>query len=208
MNRDRLQLLMEIAMAVALSAVLHFVRLYQMPQGGTVSLEMLPIFVIAFRRGLGAGVATGALFGLVDIVLEPIIAHPVQAVLDYPLAMGLVGTAGIFRPVWRRFWTAGQQEGGVSKVTLGLLLGITPGVVLGASLRFVSHFISGIVFFASYAPKGQPVWLYSLLYNGSYVAASAAACLVLMWVLAPALERVVPTGRPAGRGMDGNERFA
>lgn len=192
MNRERLQLMIEMALAVALSAVLHFVRLYQLPQGGGVSLEMLPIFVVAFRRGVVAGVATGAIYGLVDIMFEPVIVHPAQLVLDYPLAMALVGTAGFFRPVWRRFWESSRVTGGGRSLTIGLIAGITPGVLLGASLRFLSHFASGVIFFSSYAPKGTPAWLYSLVYNGSYMSLSALACLVLMWVLAPALERVVP----------------
>lgn len=192
MRRDRLQLLMEMALAVALAAVLHFVRLWQLPQGGTVSLEMLPIFVVALRRGLGAGTATGAVFGLVDVVLEPYVVHPAQLLLDYPLAMALVGTAGLLRPVWRRFVDASRGDESARSFTLGLVLGVTPGVLLGTGLRFVSHFASGVIFFASFAPKGQPVWLYSLIYNGSYVFLSGAACLVAMWALAPALERVVP----------------
>lgn len=196
MNRDRLQLLMEIALAVALSAVLHFLRLYALPQGGTVSLEMLPIFVVAFRRGAVAGVATGVVFGLVDVILEPMVVHPAQLILDYPLAFGLVGAAGLLRPVWRRYWERSTHLGHAKDLTLGLVLGITPGVLLGAALRFGAHFVSGIIFFASYAPKGQPIWLYSLMYNGSYVFLSGVACAAAMWVLAPALERVVPA-RPA-----------
>ncbi len=181
---------MEIALAVALGVVFHFIRLYQLPQGGSVNLEMLPIFVIAFRRGLLPAVLTGFIFGFLDLIIEPFIVHPVQVVLDYPLAFALVGMAGLFQPLWARF--VRQAAEGKTSLTPGLLLAVTPGVLLGSLLRFASHFVSGIVFFASFAPKGQPVWLYSLIYNGSYVFVSAAACLVLMWILAPALERVIP----------------
>lgn len=194
MKRDRLQLLMEIALAVALSSVLHWVFLYQMPQGGTVSLEMLPILVMAFRRGLGVGVVTGTIFGLVDIMFElKGVVHPAQVVLDFPLAMGLVGMAGLFRPVWHRFWEASLSGKGAGSLMLGEIAGIAPGVLLGCSLRFAAHFISGMIFFGSFAPKGQPVWLYSLVYNASYMVPTTIACLVLMWVLAPSLERIVPS---------------
>lgn len=201
MSRNRLQLLMEMGLAVALAAVFHFVRLYQMPQGGTISLEMLPIFVIAFRRGMWPGVVAGAIFGLVDIILEPFLVHPLQVILDYPLAFGLVGTAGLLMPVWRGYWQAGQTGDSSKSLTRGLVLGVTPGVLLGGAMRLASHTLSGILFIGLFAPdvvkSGQNVFLYSITYNSTYMVPTTLVCLVLMWILAPALERIVPLGRPA-----------
>ena len=59
----------EMGVAVALAAVLGMVRVWTMPQGGSVSLEMLPILFVAIRRGLGPGVATGVVYGLLQLLL-------------------------------------------------------------------------------------------------------------------------------------------
>ncbi|RJQ54198.1 MAG: energy-coupled thiamine transporter ThiT [Actinobacteria bacterium] len=196
MTRERLQVLLEIALAVALTAVLHVITIYQAPQGGRISLEMLPIFVIAFRRGLGAGVLTGLLASPFIYLLEPFFVHPLQWVLDYPLAFALVGTAGLFRPLWLRFWNASRGGADKAALTKGLALAVTPGVLLGGLLRFGSHVLSGVLFIQLFAPQivesGQNVLLYSVIYNGTYMLPATLVSLVAMWILAPALERVVP----------------
>jgi len=190
---------MEIALAVALSAVLHVVYLYQLPEGGRISLEMLPIFVIAFRRGLWAAMATGLLASPLIYLLEPFAVHPLQVILDYPLAFALVGTAGLLRPVWRRFWEANGGAAPARNIALGLALGVTPGVLLGGLLRFASHTLSGVLFIGLFAPdvvtSGQNVLLYSAVYNGTYMLPTTLVCAVLMWILAPSLERMVPVAR-------------
>jgi len=43
------------------------------------------------------------------------------------------------------------------------------GVIIGVATRFCSHFVSGIVFFASYAPAGMSAYEYSAIYNGSFL---------------------------------------
>lgn len=61
------QALAEIGVAIALAAVLGQVRLFQMPQGGSVSLELLPIIFIAVRRGVAPAIVTGVLYGLLQL---------------------------------------------------------------------------------------------------------------------------------------------
>ena len=113
--RDRLNLnpahwgvraIAEIGVAIALAAVLSWLAQafpLRMPQGGSFGLEMLPILFIAVRRGVLPGIVAGALFGLLQltgIAGTPYIYHPLQALLDYPLAFGALGLAG-FMPVGR-----------------------------------------------------------------------------------------------------------
>ena len=90
MRSERTQLLVEIALTVALSAVLSMlaVRLPINFAGGTISLSMVPILVLALRRGLLPGLIAGALFGCVDYLIEPFFVAPVQVLLDYPVAFG------------------------------------------------------------------------------------------------------------------------
>jgi thiamine transporter len=195
MKSERVRVIVEIALCVSLSAVLNMPGLrFKLPfniAGGTVSLNMLPILVLALRRGLGPGLAAGALYGLVDVLVDPFVVHPAQFLLDYPVAYGFVGVAGLGSRTWHRLVRDGHvlMSGAVA----------TPFVVLAGAARFVSHWLSGLIFFASYA-KGQPAWLYSLVYNASYLVPSlllsAVACLALL----PVLERAVPSsGRAYGR---------
>ncbi|ABB14998.1 energy-coupled thiamine transporter ThiT [Carboxydothermus hydrogenoformans] len=134
-------------LALALAVVLSFIKIWQMPQGGSVTLlSMLPVIYFAYTEGLLPGLLVGVLYGLLQYLIEPYFVHPVQFLLDYPVAFGALGLAGLF---------AKKSP--------------YPGVVLAILGRFLSHLISGVVFFASYAPKGQSPWVYSAIYNGSYL---------------------------------------
>ncbi|MGE5552537.1 MAG: energy-coupled thiamine transporter ThiT [Betaproteobacteria bacterium] len=167
------QTITEVGLAVALAAVLHFVKVFEAPQGGSVSLEMLPLFFVALRRGAGTGFLAGVLFGFLNLVLKPYVVTPVQFALDYPVAFGVLGVAGWFaRP---------GAAGGEARISR---LGAAAGVVIGSALRFLAHLVSGVVFFAQYAPKGQNVWLYSALYNGGYMVPEALITAAVMWWLA------------------------
>lgn len=177
------RLLVEMALTIALAFVLDELRLFQMPQGGTVSLGMLPIIVLALMRGPAAGVTAGVLFGVLDVLTPPVyIVHPAQLVLDYPLPYALVGLAGVMRSVWMRLVSQGRA-------LAALWAGLVPAVAIAAAGRYLSHLVSGAVFFGEYAPEGQPVWLYSALYN-LYVPVSAVLCLAVAAVVLPALAKV------------------
>jgi thiamine transporter len=185
MKDSRVRLLTEIALSIALAIVLDQLRIWRMPQGGTVSLGMLPIFVLALRRGAGPGVMAGVLFGFLSFVIDPVPpVHWIQYAVDYPIAFGLLGATGIGARAWRKAVDQGRTA-------LAAWTVIPPFVALGAAGRYIAHWLSGVVFFASYAPPGQPVWLYSAVYN-LYVPISAAACIAAAAVVVPALERVVP----------------
>ncbi|MGB9812343.1 MAG: energy-coupled thiamine transporter ThiT [Thermovenabulum sp.] len=146
MQNKKLIIVLEGAIMIAISLILSFVKIFQAPYGGSITLgSMVPIILYSLRNGPFAGIVAGIAYGLLQLIIEPYIVHPVQVILDYPLAFGLLGLSGFFK----------------NNVFLGSFLGIFG--------RFVSHFLSGVVFFASYAPKGMNVFLYSALYNGSYL---------------------------------------
>ena len=71
-------------------------------------------------------------------------------------------------------------------------------VLVGGAGRFLAHFVSGVVFFGQNAPAGQPVALYSALYNISYVGPSIVICAVAVLILLPVLEHALPVARTAG----------
>lgn len=190
MRDNRITILVEIGLTLALAAVLNTVKVFEMPQGGTVSLVMLPLFVLAVRRGAGVGVLAGVLYGVVDVMIDPFVVHWAQFLLDYPVAYGAVGLAGLLAGVIKSNISQG-------KITQTLLIGLLPAVIIGASARYAAHVASGVIFFAEFA-EGQPVLAYSAVYN-LYVAVSAAACLAAAAVLVPTLERTVPAALSGGR---------
>lgn len=174
----KLQALIEISLFSALALVFDLLIPYRMPQGGSITLVMLPIFVMAYRHGLKGGLATGALVGTLQLLFGPYIFTPVQFLVDYTLAYGVVGFAGVFA---NRVKTSARKEQ-KNMLILYLIL----GAFLGSALRYAAHVFSGIVFFAEYA-EGPVVW-YSLVYNMTYMLPSfllATAVLVLLFTTAP-----------------------
>ena len=158
--KSQTKIIAEIVVAVALAYVLNLIVVFRLPQGGSVTaVSMAPILWLALRRGPKIGVFGGVVFGLVDMFPQPFIVHPVQFLLDYPLAFGALGLAGFFRghPIL--------------------------GVVVGIVGRFISHFISGIVFFATYAPAGMNPAVYSAIYNGSYLIVELVLSVIVMYIL-------------------------
>lgn len=156
--------LAESAAMIALASVLFMVKVFVFPEGGEVTLgSMVPILLLALRRGVRVGVVAGVVFGLIVLYLEPFIAYPAQVLLDYPLAYGSLGLAGLMK---------GRGTAGA-----------VAGAGIGIGSRFVCHFVSGVLFFASYAPVGESAYLYSAIYNASYLVPelviSASAIIVL-----------------------------
>jgi thiamine transporter len=170
------RVLTEAALAIALAFVLGLIRVWKMPYGGSISLEMVPLILLALRQGPFVGVVAGTAYGLLDLAIEPIALHPVQVIFDYPLAFGVLGIAGFFRPT---------------------LWGAIAGTVVAVLARFLCHFVSGVVFFASYAPEGWNPYLYSAVYNAGYLVPSLAIALVAVAVLLRALEGAQPSRRQA-----------
>ncbi|MDO4544144.1 MAG: energy-coupled thiamine transporter ThiT [Clostridia bacterium] len=156
------------AMCVALSFVLSYIKLWQMPMGGSVTLvSMLPLMVYANRFGLKNGLIAGLAYGLLQFIQKPEIYQWAQIIIDYPLAFMLVGLAGA-----------------VKNLQLGCLI--------GGFARFLCHFATGVIFFGEYAPEGMNVYLYSLGYNGGYMGVDTLLCIVLSIPLMLALNRYLP----------------
>lgn len=158
--------LVEGSLCIALSIALSFVKLFALPQGGSVSLGMLPIFIFALRRGGTAGLAAGFAAGMLRLFLGGYVVHPVQAMLDYPIANALLGAAGFFRS--NRYL----------------------GVAAAAMMNLAATVLSGVVFFSEYAPEGMNVWLYSFLYNAAAVVPETLICMALLYFIMPRLDRI------------------
>ena len=161
-TKTRTRIIAEGAVAVALSVILKDILppILRLPQGGSVSAAgMVPLFWFSLRYGLRTGLEIGLVYGLVHMALGGYMINPVQAILDYPLAYAMLGLSGLFRK---------HPIAGVGAGILG---------------RFICHFISGVAFFAIYAPEGMNLALYSAIYNGSYLAIEFIISSLIIYVL-------------------------
>lgn len=160
------------AAAIALAVVCSMIKLFEMPMGGSVTLlSMLFIVLIAYWYGPYVGIMTAVAYGLVQFVTEPIFYTIPQMLLDYPLAFGALGLAGFFH---KKKW------------------GLQIGYVVGVLGRFFFSTLSGIVFFAAYAPEGMSPVLYSVGYQASYLLPEMVVtlCIICIPAVSSALARV------------------
>jgi thiamine transporter len=153
-------LLAEIAVFVALATALSFIIVYTLPQGGAITAgSMVPLLWLSLRRGWKVGIIAGAIYGIIQLLILPYAYNPWQTLLDYPLAFGCLGLAGFFRK-----WPI-------------------VGVVVGVTGRCVMHFLSGAFYFAAiYAPDINP-YIYSAVYNGSYLLPEMAISIIIIYAL-------------------------
>ncbi|MBQ9988971.1 MAG: energy-coupled thiamine transporter ThiT [Clostridia bacterium] len=168
------------ALCVALACLLSYICVYHMPQGGSITpASMLPIMLYAWWYGPAAGVIAGAADGVLQLIQGAYIIHPIQFLLDYILPFAVLGLAGLFR----------KKEG---------LLPV--GITFAALMRYVCHVLSGVVFFASYAPVGQSPLIYSLVYNGSFMLPETIICLLIA-LIPPVNKLIRSVARTAARAV-------
>ena len=195
MRNQRIQIMVELALCVAVSTVLNFIRLPISIAGGSISMVMLPIAIIALRRGPLVGATAGCVFGLLDLLMDPYILAPAQVLLDYPVPYLLFGLGvGIFHNIYRadKVAAASDAKNLWAKMMSRRIMTIVFSTIFGAALRYVSHVLSGVLFFAEYAPAGQNVWAYSLIYNATYIVGSLMAIMWAAMILMPILDNVAP----------------
>ncbi|MBO6205847.1 MAG: energy-coupled thiamine transporter ThiT [Lachnospiraceae bacterium] len=165
MQNEKTKILVEGALMIALATVLSFIRVVKLPWGGSITLlSMLPIVLFSIRRGVKAGLGVSFLFALVQFVqgiMDGLFGWGLTPgsliaciLLDYLLAFTVLGLAGLFRKKGVTGWIC--------------------GIALAVLLRFVMHFLSGVVIWKSFGQLWGDFFtentvLYSLLYNGAYM---------------------------------------
>ncbi|HFI0699380.1 TPA: energy-coupled thiamine transporter ThiT [Streptococcus suis] len=172
MSTSKLPILAEVAIFSAIALVFDKIPLFTMPQGGAISLVMLPILLLTLRHGLGVGVLTGGIVGTIQLFYGGYFLNVFQVFLDYALSYAGIGLAGLVAPIL-------SKQKNLKNATLI----ITLASFLGGSIRLLATFLSGIIFYADYATPGMPVWLYSFTYNISYILPSTAIASILLILL-------------------------
>lgn len=167
------KVLVEAAIMIAMAVVLEviFKVIPGMPFGGGLSLSMLPLIVLAWRRGVLPGMVAGAIFGMLNLYIDggtPVAfgvtaqAFVVIVIMDYFLAFGLIGLSAF-----------------VKKLFGDNIYTFSASIFLAGLIRFTIHLITGIVIFGQWAPEGQTKFMYSLIYNGTYMLPTTILLLVV-----------------------------
>jgi len=152
------------------------------PNGGSIGIAMIAVLIIAYRRGLWPALLTGLIMGVFDIATSAYIIHPVQLLLDYILPYALVGFAALLKPLFDK-----------SEDKKSRILWIVIGAILGGLLKFTSHYLAGVLYWAdpsgfAWDLKSMNVFLYCFIYNIAFIGPSIVLCgalLVPLYLKAP-----------------------
>ena len=156
---SKTRILTECALMIALGYVLSLIKIFTMPNGGSVTLlSMLPFVMVSFRHGTGWGLFTGFVNALLQMLLgfwaPPVpdfISYLGEVLLDYVLAFMALGLAAFFaKPISNR------------------TVGVAFGTFMAGFLRFMCSFLSGVLIWGNLS-EGLPAWTYSLVYNAAYM---------------------------------------
>jgi probable proton-coupled thiamine transporter yuaJ len=150
MGQSKTRMIAEAGVAIAIAQVLSFITLFHMPQGGSIkAASLVPLMIFAYRWGGTRGIWAGVVYGVLHFLLGfKSSIHYLSIILDYLVAYGAIGVCGYFKDN---------------------MTGLVSGSIVAIALRWFTSVTSGAVVFASYAPQGQNPWIYSMIYNASYM---------------------------------------
>ena len=152
------------------------------PNGGSIGFAMIAVLIVAYRRGFWPGLLTGLLMGLFDIATKAYIIHPMQVLFDYILPYAVVGCAGLLKPFFDK------SENKKEKI-----LWLISGAVIGGLLKFGSHYLAGVFFWAdpeyfAWNLNSMNPYLYCFVYNIAFIGPSiviTGGLLVVVYLTAP-----------------------
>ncbi|NLZ24929.1 MAG: energy-coupled thiamine transporter ThiT [Clostridiales bacterium] len=152
------------AICITISFALSYIRFFELPLGGSVTFaSLVPLMVYSYMFGVRKGVLAGFVYGLLQFIQAPWFVHPVQFLLDYPIAFMAIGLSGLIKE------TGAIKKYPAAQFAIGGLIGVT--------LRYLSHVISGIFVWGSGDPENYGAVAWSFLYN-SFALADFAIALV------------------------------
>lgn len=158
-NRTLVQRMVLSSVLIALAAVLSLIKVYKLPLGGSITLlSMLPIAMISVMYGTKWGLWSAFVYSVIQLIfgitMDGLLGWGLTwyaligtIVLDYLAAFTVLGLSGMLR-----------KKG---------IVGVVIGTAIALALRFVSHFVSGVIIFGTITSGDS--WIYSLTYNGSYM---------------------------------------
>lgn len=152
-----------IALSIVLSIIFELVPVFNMPQGGHISLSMLPLFIYAFRNGIGYGLLAGFTYGILNFVIDGASYGLISLFADYLIAFTVIGLAGVYDDF--------VKKDNVLSYIVGIL-----AILLLSNLRLLAHVISGVYSFES-------TYQASFIYNFGYMAVSSILTVIFFIIL-------------------------
>lgn len=178
--------MIEAAFFAAFAMILDFLPSIKLSPAISISFAMVPIFILTFRRGVIAGVLSGFLWGLLQVMLgDAYYLTPLQFLIEYFIAFAFVGFAGLLYPVIQK-----NVQNGNKKVALAWVVAAT---LVGSIARYFWHFLAGVIFWGKYAPKGMSPVVYSFIANGATMLGAFVFCSVVLVVLLASAPRLIQT---------------
>ena len=174
------------AAALALAFVTSFIKLLDLPMGGSVTLlSMFFISLAGYWYGPLWGLGSAFVYGVLQFIVEPYILSVPQVLCDYFFAFTALGLSGLF---FKAKFKLSFGPFVIDRLQVGYL-----GAVLG---RYLFSFLSGWIFFGMYAPDTFPsAVVYSLAYNGAYLGLEAAITIVIVTFIPPFRKAIDIVGR-------------
>ena len=179
-----LRVMIEAAFLAAFAMVLDLLPSITLAPFVSISFSMVPIFIVSIRWGWKAGVFSGFMWGLLQVVTGDVaFLTVIQFLIEYFIAFACVGLAGLLAPAVQSSLENGQK----GKAMAWMLV----AVWVGSIARYVWHFIAGIIFWGSYAPAGMSAFWYSFIFNGGAMLGSGLFCSVVLVVLTRTSARLI-----------------
>jgi thiamine transporter len=152
-KNHKMMVYLEVAMVSAVAFALSYIPLQLFHAALDLSLGFIAIAILAIRRGILPAMLAGSICGILSILTgKAEFLTVVQILMDYPVAFAFSGLVGIFS-----FQIKTKRQ-----FTFWIFL----ASFTGSLARWFWHFVAGVLFWGSYAPKGVSPWSYSLLMNG------------------------------------------
>jgi len=165
--------------------------------GGSIGLAMLPILVLAYRRGFVPALISGFILSFLQMLggVYSIAASwwkvLIQICCDYILAYPAVAFAGLF---FKKFQSASSKK--------DMVLWAIIGTLIGGAFKFIFHFISGIAFFPNSSFTGGPI-VYSLVYNGGYMLPNIIICSIILALIIIKAPQLFKTKEEENQAIEG-----
>ncbi|KAF5045565.1 hypothetical protein SDC9_153503 [bioreactor metagenome] len=161
-KKNDVSVLVKSAILMGVAFVLNQVTLFRMPQGGSITaFSMFALFLVGYLFGPRQGILAGMAYGLLDLVINPYVIHPIQIFMDYPLAFGAIGIGAILRETKQ---------------------GMITGYLVGVLGRYLVTVVSGIIFWGMYAAEGFSAVSWSFFYNMTYMLPEAVATVAILLI--------------------------
>lgn len=176
MKKIGLLAMIEASFFAAFALILDLLPSIKISPSISISFAMVPIFIVAFRWGTKVALASGFLWGLLQVAVGDIwFLTPVQFAIEYFIAFAFVGFAGLFYQTIQTHLKSGNKK--------SLLLWIVIATFVGSIARYFWHFVAGFIFWGEYAPEGMSPVLFSLVANGSTMLGAAVLCSIVLALL-------------------------